>query len=390
MSSKVIVRSPQELPPVPCSMGGMDWNPTGLWRYLTPEPRDKAAPCTGACPAGNPIPEIMALLAEGKKDAALDLLLETNPIPGVTGRLCFHPCQPGCLRKKVDRALPIQNLERWAADQGSSKLKPPKAKGLKVAVIGAGPVGLTCAYILGRKGHKVTLYDPAVKAGGFLRGAKGLPASALNSELRRLVKASGIKLETGAGCAPDQIFLGSSTPALVIVDDFAHARGSKEAGAMEAAWPRKGLVLGKAALLRPQSKPRFKDYKPSQVALAVGMGRELADRALAMLKGAKYVKPDKPEMVAKDAVKAGRFTPEKPLRKASARMDGERVRYEALRCMSCGRCNLCQECVLFCPEPCIALAESNDAVQVDLEHCKGCGICAEECPRGVISMEAAE
>lgn len=390
MSSKVIVRTPDELPPVPCSMGGMDWNPTGLWRYLAPEPRDKAAPCFSACPAGNPIPEVMALMAEGKKDAALDLLLAANPLPGVTGRLCFHPCQPSCLRKKVDRALPIQGLERWAADQGNTKLKARKPKKAKVAVIGAGPAGLTCAYLLGREGYKVTLHDPAGKAGGFLRGAKGLSASVLNNELRRLVKLSGIKLVTGAGCAPEQICLSPAQPALVIVDDYAHASGTAEAKAMEAAWPRQGLVLGKAALLRPDAKPRFKGFKPSQVALAVGMGRELADKALAMLKGEKYVKPPKPEKVDKSAVMTGRFSPEKPLRKAPARLDEERARYEAARCLSCGRCNLCQECVLFCPDACLGLAESRDAVEVDLEHCKGCGVCAQECPRGVISMEAAK
>ena len=390
MSSKVIIRSPEELPPVPCSMGGMDWNPTGLWRYFAPQPQDKAAPCFSACPAGNPLPEIMALLAKGKKDAALDLLLQANPLPGVTGRLCFHPCQPSCLRKKVDRGLPIQNLERWAADQANVKLKAPKARGPQVAVIGAGPVGLTCAYLLGRNGMKVTLYDPGSKAGGFLRGAKGLPASVLNKELRRLVRISGIRLELGAGCAPEQVCLGRTPPALVVIDDYAYAKGTAQAKAMQETWPRKGLLLGKGTLLRPENKPRFKGFKPSQVALAVGMGQELAQKALAILQGGKYTQPPKLEPVSKDAVKPERFAPEKPLRKAPVRLDEERARYEAARCMSCGTCNLCQECVLFCPDVCIALAESEDAVQVDLEHCKGCGICAQECPRGVISMEAAK
>ncbi|MGD8563233.1 MAG: FAD-dependent oxidoreductase [Desulfarculaceae bacterium] len=389
MSNKVIIRSPQELPPVPCSMGGMDWNPTGLWRYLTPEPRDKAAPCASACPAGNPIPKIMALLVSGKKDAALELLLEANPLPGVTGRLCFHPCQPSCLRKKVDRALPIQGLERWVANQTSSKLKPPRAKGPKVAVVGAGPVGLTCAYLLGRQGSKVTLYDPGKKAGGFLRGAKGLPASVLNNELRRLVRVSGIKLETGADCGPGQVCLGASPLALVIVDDYAHEDGTAQAKAIEAAWPHEGLAPGKTAVLHPEANPRFKGFKPSQVAMAVGMGQETACRALAMLRGEKYAEPPKSEPVSKGAIKPERFAPEKPLRKSPARLDEKRAHYEAARCMSCGRCNLCQQCVLFCPDACIALAESNHAVKVDLEHCKGCGICAEECPRGVISMEAA-
>lgn len=382
MSPKVTITRVEDLPPAPCTLGGMDWNPTGLWRYLTPTPQDKAAPCHGACPAGNPIPQLMALWAAGQAEAALGLLLTTNPLPGVTGRLCFHPCQPACLRRQVDRALPIQGLERWAAGQGRAKLRPVRPRGARVAVAGAGPAGLTCAYLLGRQGFRVTLHDPAQAAGGFLSGAKGLPATVLRAEVERLARLAGVKLALGSGCSAAEICGGKPGPALVVVDDSAHAAS--------AAWPIPDPAMGGAPLIRSGAGRGGKGFKPSQVALAIGLGRELAAQALAALAGADYAPPPALPVVDAAAVKLARFTPEKPARKAPARLDADRARYEAGRCMSCGTCNLCQQCVLFCPDACLALDPAGAGVRVDLEHCKGCGICAEECPRGVISMEAGQ
>lgn len=381
MSPKVTIARVDDLPPVPCTLGGMDWNPTGLWRYLTPAPRDKAAPCHAACPANNPIPQLMALWARGQGEAALDLLLAANPLPGVTGRLCFHPCQPACLRRKVDRALPVQGLERWAADQGQTRLRPVRPKGQAVAVVGAGPAGLTCAYLLGRQGLRVTLYDPAAQAGGFLVGAKGLPAKILKTEVERLVRLAGIKLVLNSECAPEAIAGGRPGPALVVIDDSAHPAS--------AAWPIPEPAGG-AAWLRAGAGRDGKGFKASQAALAVGLGQALAAQALARLAGQEQATAAAPEMVDEAAVKPERFAPERPPRKPPARLDAKRARQEAGRCLSCGACNLCQQCVLFCPDACLGLDPDGAGVRVDLAHCKGCGICAQECPRGVISMEAGQ
>ncbi|MFH1060038.1 MAG: FAD-dependent oxidoreductase, partial [Pseudomonadota bacterium] len=252
----------------------------------------------------------------------------------------------------------------------------------RVAVVGAGPAGLTCAYLLGRQGFRVTLFDPARTAGGFLKGAKGLPATVLGAEVERLVRLGGVKLALGAGCRPEEIMAGKPGPALVVADDSAHPAS--------AAWPIPEPPGDAAPWLRSGPGRGGKAFKPSQVSLAIGLGQALAAQALAALAGEAYAPPVARPVVEAEAIKLTRFTPEKPTRKAPARLDADRARYEAGRCMSCGTCNLCQQCVLFCPDACLAPDPEGAGVRVDLYHCKGCGICAEECPRAVISMEAGQ
>ncbi len=90
-------------------------------------------------------------------------------------------------------------------------------------------------------------------------------------------------------------------------------------------------------------------------------------------------------------IKIERFLASDLATEAEAKQEGtwdrERALQEAERCLSCGTCNLCLQCVSFCPDASIRLDEDETAVVVDLDHCKGCGICAYECPRGVITME---
>jgi Pyruvate/2-oxoacid:ferredoxin oxidoreductase delta subunit len=382
MREKVLIRSLGELPPVPCTVDGMDWNPTGLWRYLAPVMREKAAPCTGACPAGNPLPRMMAALAAGEPGLALAALMEANPLPGVTGRLCYHPCQRDCLRREVDRALPIQALERFAADRAPEPrpAPPPPAGAARVAVLGAGPAGLTCAYLLGRAGLAVAVHDPAQAAGGFLAGAKGLPPRALAREVRRLAACAGLELRPGG--LEGEPWNGA---ALVVADETSHAPGSPEALAVARAAER--AQEAGARLVRPQTEPGFAGFKPAQAAHAVGLGQRLAAEAREALGLA--APPAAPEPLAREAVHTGRFAPEKPAKKQpAAPLRPQRARSEAARCLSCGRCNLCQDCALFCPDACMGLDAAGAAPAVDLEHCKGCGICAHQCPRGVITMEA--
>jgi Pyruvate/2-oxoacid:ferredoxin oxidoreductase delta subunit len=373
MSEKVVITNLDGLPPVPCTLGAMDWNPTGLWRYLAPTLRDKLAPCAGACPAGNRLPRLMAALAAGESADAMAAVMETNPLPGVTGRLCYHPCQRDCLRRKVDRALPIQALERFAADRAPEPEPAPQppAGAARAAVLGAGPAGLTCAYLLARAGLAVSVHDPAPKPGGFLVGAKGLPARVLAREVARLARLGPVALHTGRGWRPAE-------GAQVVVADLAsHAPGSAEAQAVaEAAGPRAVVA---------ESEPGFAGFKPSRVAHAVALGQELARRALAGL----GLPAPAPAPAEPAEVKTWRFAPEKPARPGpAAPLRPERAWREAARCLSCGSCNLCQDCALFCPDVCMGLDPAGRAMAVDLDHCKGCGVCAHQCPRGVITMEA--
>ena len=116
MQTKIVIKSLSELPTAPTTIGTMAWNQTGDWRYVTPLVADKTAPCAQNCPAGIPIPRHLGAMTRGNVEGGLALLLAYNPLPGLTGRLCYHPCQTKCVRMKLDRAISIQKVERFLGD----------------------------------------------------------------------------------------------------------------------------------------------------------------------------------------------------------------------------------------------------------------------------------
>lgn len=188
------------------SFHSMAWNPTGLWRNITPLYRTGVASCTAACPVAAVSPWIWQRLAAGEVDRALDLLLEVNPLPGVTGRVCPRYCEVACHRTRLEGPVAIRDLERFLADQGvSAPLSPPSPPRGQVAVIGAGPAGLSCAYHLTRLGYTPTIFEAAREAGGMLRWgipAYRLPRAVLDREVAR-VEAAGVRLKLGVRFGTD-------------------------------------------------------------------------------------------------------------------------------------------------------------------------------------------
>ena len=184
-----------ELPPMPMHSCTMHWNKTGSWRYLRPKHRNKLSPCVAGCPGGENIEGWIRLMQDGKYDEALSLLRRENPFPGICGRVCFHPCELTCNRKDFDRSVSINNLERflWDITKDSEDILPfmkPKT-GKKVAIVGSGPAGLSCAYQLARLGHSAIVYESAPKLGGVLRlgiPAYRLPREVLDKEINYLKK----------------------------------------------------------------------------------------------------------------------------------------------------------------------------------------------------------
>lgn len=193
-----------ELPPggQAVSVRSMAFNRTGLWRNVSPVHREGIAPCTAACPIGGASPRIWERLAAGEMNEALTLLLQVNPLPGVTGRVCPRFCEAACHRAGLEGAVAIRDLERFLADHGSPAPLPPPPKVSRgdVAVIGAGPAGLSCAYHLTRLGYAPTIFDAAREAGGVLRfgiPAYRLPRAVLDREIGR-VEAAGVRFKLGA------------------------------------------------------------------------------------------------------------------------------------------------------------------------------------------------
>ena len=161
------------------------------------------APCRSACPAGVHTQGYIALIREKKYREATALLRRDLPLPSVCGRVCYHPCEDKCDRSKIDQALAICALKRFACDwllDHEEHVEPlPTLYEEKVAVVGSGPAGLACANELAHRGYPVTIFEAAPEAGGMLRygiPAYRLPDRVLDRELDCL-RQLGIRIETG-------------------------------------------------------------------------------------------------------------------------------------------------------------------------------------------------
>ncbi|CAB1064520.1 Formate dehydrogenase-O, major subunit (EC [Olavius sp. associated proteobacterium Delta 1] len=156
--------------------------------------KEDIVPCKAACPAHIDVPGYLRLIAQGKADEANAVIREKVPFPGVLGRVCIHPCEPACRRGEVNEPIAICALKRYAAEgqKGLWKAgsKVAKATGQKVAVIGAGPAGLTASFYLRKQGHAVTLFESSSQAGGMLRYGIPefrLPRTVLDNEIKEIL-----------------------------------------------------------------------------------------------------------------------------------------------------------------------------------------------------------
>ncbi len=175
------------------------------------------APCQHACPLGTDVPSYVALAKEDRLDDAYRILLETNPFPGVCGRVCDHVCQLKCRRADLNEAVGIKNLKRYVTDNGNPPAMTVKApaRAEKIAVIGAGPAGLTAARELRLRGYGVTVYESLPKPGGMLRYAipeYRLPKRVLDSEIDAIVKL-GVDIQTSTRA-------GEDVPWIQILDQY--------------------------------------------------------------------------------------------------------------------------------------------------------------------------
>ena len=161
-------------------------------------------PCSAECPAGTDIPNYMAHYRKGDLEGAARILMQANPLPMMTSRVCAHTCQTKCNRCSTDEAVAIHSVERVVGDYILAHLDefykaPAKETGKKIALIGAGPAGLAAAYYLRNAGHTVTVYDAMEEPGGCLMYA--IPNFRLPREyVRTIVKAiekMGVKFVCG-------------------------------------------------------------------------------------------------------------------------------------------------------------------------------------------------
>ncbi len=207
------------------------------------------APCSSACPANVDIPGYVSLVAENRCAEALRLHRERNPFPAICSRVCFHTCEDKCRRATLDEPVSIRGVKRFMVDQEVTIQLPemresPENARRKIAIIGAGPAGLSCAYFLARLGYQPKVYEAEPRPGGML--VQAIPAYRLPREIVarevRMIENLGVEILTdmelgrdfslkslrAEGC--EAVFLGVGAPSgleLGIPGD--HAEGITDA-----------------------------------------------------------------------------------------------------------------------------------------------------------------
>jgi len=171
----------------------------------------RPAPCGAVCPAGVDVRGFIDLVQKKKFRQACELIRQENPLSCITGRVCFHPCEDACNRGALDKAVSIRGLERIASEHLPDQEKKGAADGRgkrrseRIAVVGSGPAGLSCAYYLSRMGYRVHIYESRKRLGGMLRYGIPefrLPRSVLDQEIKRILE-TGITYETGRHLGTD-------------------------------------------------------------------------------------------------------------------------------------------------------------------------------------------
>ena len=196
------------------------WGPH-MW---TPDYRDKnrincydtgTAPCKTACPAHIAVQGYLKMAAQGRYQDALALIKKENPLPAICGRICNRRCEDACTRGSIDEAIAIDEVKRFIAEQdlkAETRYIPkkivPSLKGEfteKIAIIGGGPAGLSCAFYLAEKGYHPTIFEKNEKAGGML--VYGIPSYKLEKEVVQaeidIIEAMGVEIKTGVEVGKD-------------------------------------------------------------------------------------------------------------------------------------------------------------------------------------------
>jgi heterodisulfide reductase subunit A-like polyferredoxin len=170
--------------------------------------KEDKAPCRLACPAGLNVQGYVQMVKEGKYQQALSIIMEDLPLPGILGRICPHGCEDACRRCEVDQPVAIRDLKRLAADKFDCrdiKIECPPPRPEKVAIIGSGPAGLSCAYQLAKNGILSTIYEALPQPGGMLR--VGIPAHRLPREIIdqevEVITNLGVEIKTSTPLGPD-------------------------------------------------------------------------------------------------------------------------------------------------------------------------------------------
>ena len=162
----------------------------------------QSVPCETMCPAHVNVPAYIAMVGEGDYSGAIQMIRKDNPFPTACALVCEHPCEKRCRRILIDAPLNIRGLKKFAVDNAAADKVPVPERmpdtGRKIAVIGGGPSGLTCAYFLALMGHKVTIFEMHRAMGGMMRygiPAYRFPRQRLDEDINAILSVGNIEVE---------------------------------------------------------------------------------------------------------------------------------------------------------------------------------------------------
>jgi Pyruvate/2-oxoacid:ferredoxin oxidoreductase delta subunit len=316
----------------------------------------KDAPCAADCPIGCDVRGMLTTIGDAEADgrtpeqalvSAWQRITARNPFPSVCGRICSRPCEGNCYRGRKEGAVAVRAVERFVGDyavEKDLKFARPKALPSAVAVIGAGPAGLSAAYHLARRGYTTTVFESSAEPGGAMRS--GVSAVVLDSEIRRILDL-GVELKCGCGEIAAEALRGGFAAVLETAD------------------------------LEPAD--------PSSVAVAIARGMAAAADADATLRGVAPAQPAPRPLVPPERIRLEWYKNQPRLDEAGE-LTATIVRDEARRCMSCGMCMGCGNCWMYCTKGGFEKVATGRRYKLNLERCNGCGKCMDGCPSGYIDL----
>jgi Pyruvate/2-oxoacid:ferredoxin oxidoreductase delta subunit len=368
---------------------------------------EKDAPCIAGCTVGNHVRDWMVPLAQHNAygrtaDEAFTLawhaIVERNPFPAISGRVCQHPCEANCNRKSKDAPVAVQLLERFVGDFGIShrlKLtKPEITHGAdRVAVVGAGPSGLSCAYRLVQLGYLVTLFDAAPLPGGMMRyriPRQTISREILDAEIQNVLDL-GIKYRNNC-------VVGQDVSEALLAGEYKgvfYAIGLQKSAQIQIRREGEGAyICGELPAEAPEPACETMELTSrilNTVTPAIAQGRRAAEDIDATLRGKSLEQRSAPTVIKADRMKldwypaAQRHEAIAVVESAQGGLCEEDAVAEAGRCMSCGLCMDCETCWMYCSSNCFVKLPKGEHYKIRLELCSGCGKCVEACPCGYIS-----
>ncbi|OIP35700.1 MAG: hypothetical protein AUK27_03800 [Deltaproteobacteria bacterium CG2_30_66_27] len=364
--------------------------------------RAGTSPCSFACPAGVKAHGYVSLVRSGRYEEAFRLHMEDAPLPGSLSRACYAPCEGQCTRGEVEGKVPIRGIKRFMVDtyyerHPEPEYGPPESQnGKKIAIVGSGPAGLSAAYFLARKGYGVTVFEGGPEAGGMLRHAIPpfrVPKELVDRDIRN-VTALGVEIRTGTPVGSiaslndqgfDAVFLavgitdgqGMKVPGRELsgVTESMELLATGNAGARpfdgELSLNGNGTIQADPETLATSlpnvfARRRRRDW-PFIHAIAEGKRAAFyIDRSLQGLPlsgitfDARLPSVDGKEVLGRADVPPSARVPVVPLElpaisrsrsmeEVEKTMTEEEARYSAGRCLDCGVCSECHQCVAACP-----------------------------------------